>query len=206
MKIARASIVSCFNAEAVVGTKVVDQEAFDALLEATVAPVDFTAQRTRCIPLPSEAIDMVSGGVGLRTEDPEDFVIRNHRGQLHLYLKREKASKADSVAAIVYTRDAYTADPEVDEAEAARVAESTHVLVAVLASVGPRPPRCPGRFTAALAGENHDYDFLTAPGGGVGGGTVRAKVDVNWIARVACVRDDAKEVIEYHRKWCVVAD
>lgn len=212
MKIVRASIVSAYDS-CTVGSKVVDAVKFDAALEAAVAKIDFAAQRTpgqAMVSLPAEVNNYVSAGVGERTLFPSDYVLREHRGVVGAYLRRHMAAPVDSTAAIVYTCGAYVNDPEVrgnpDEIARVMQLEATHVVVAILANAGPTAPRTPERMLAAIAGENHAYDYLSQPGGGVGGGVYRAKVDVAWIGRVAHVRVEAAESVGYWRKWAVVAD
>jgi hypothetical protein len=184
-------------------------------VEKAVEETDFEKQDTpgqAFISLPNSALEAVSCGVGLRTDKPEDYVLLAHRGVVTPFLTRDHASPAESLAVIVYTREAYLADPEVaaDRVEFDRIdrmePEVTHVMVAVLASTGPRPPRSPERLVASMGGENKEFDYITHVGGGVGGGTLRAKVNTAWIKKIAGIRDICKESIEYHRKYAVVAD
>ena len=119
-----------------------------------------------------------------------DYHPRLWRGVVSLYLKREKAATADSVAAVVYTKDAYLLDPEVkDSPEGKRVLESdaTHVLVAVLASAGPKAPVGFERFVKNLAGGNRKYS-----------------PDQGYTLEKAIA--EARAVAEYHDEWCTVAD
>lgn len=88
----------------------------------------------------------------------------------------------------MYTAEAYLSDPDVagDEAEVRRIQRSgcTHVLVAVLASAGPKSPYSPERFVSNLAGGN--------------------KEALTWSAEE--IRQKAAEVTAYAREWSVVAD
>lgn len=182
--------ISKFSAAAI-GTRVVSPEAFYQFLIEAVEKHDESQDRTpgqHYVVLPAEALETVSSGVGPRTQDPDDFVKRCYRGVVSLFLKREKAAKAESLAVVVYTRDAYLADPDVssDSEETTRILESnaTHVIVTILASAGPRAPRGPYRFVHCLAGGNKDADTWT----------------------LSEIREMAKDIIEYHDKWCTVAD
>ena len=85
-----------------------------------------------------EALPFVSAGDGLRTEDPTDYVPALHRGEVSLFLKRERAGEPKFCGLVVYTRDAYLKDPDMDDKETARIlaAPCTHVLVAVIVSSG----------------------------------------------------------------------
>lgn len=214
MKILLSNILSCFS-EAAIGTRVVAPEKFMDILMEAVSKHDPETDRSpgqHFIVLPSEVHETVSAGVGLREgKQVEDFVVRDYLGDVNLYLKREHAVPVAGCNAIVYTREAYLNDPEVkeDAEEVARIEadpEGTHVLVAVLASGPEASERSPFRFVAALGGENNDYNFVVNPGGGLGNGEVRAKVDVDWVKKVAKLRDEAKAVIDHDRKWAVVAD
>ena len=106
-KLVAANIVSCFNASSV-GTKVLDREGFEAAAVAAIEAYDFGAQRVpgqgfvQC----PEAVPFVSAGVGRRTRNPEDFVLREYRGNVETFLRREHAAKVEGCALVVYTKDA----------------------------------------------------------------------------------------------------
>lgn len=74
------------------------------------------------------------------------------------YLKRKFAARVEHGSAVVYTIDAYLNDPDVTDEERDELArcEYTHILVAVLASAGPKPPLGPYRFVHNLAGGNRE--------------------------------------------------
>lgn len=189
MHIELANIVTAFNSKAI-GTRVTNQALFEAALEAAIEKHDFSADR---IPgqgflLMPEAVPFVSAGVGPRTADPADYVCRCHRGVVGAYLTRQRATTATGCACVVYTREAYLADPDTlkEPEEAARIeaANPDYVLVAVLAFAGPKSPLPLHRFVANLAGANNEALAWTAD-------EIRAK---------------AKEVLEYGDAWCTVAD
>ena len=96
----------------------------------------------------------VSAGVGPQSTNPTDYVCRLHRGHVGAYLKREHAAPITGCAVVVYTREAYLANPEITAMEAYRIGDATHVLVAVLAFAGPEAPLTPHRLVANLAGGN----------------------------------------------------
>jgi hypothetical protein len=190
MTILISNICSAFTATAI-GTRVVDGDAFLISLVAAICGHDDSTDRIPgqlFVRVPGVAYDMVSAGVGKRSENPNDYITRTHRGQVNLYLKREKAAPVEGLNAIVYTRDAYLGDPDVqkDQSETERVSNSgaTHVLVAVLASVGPKSPLTPDRFVKNLAGGNREALAWNAD-------EIRAK---------------ATEIADYYSEWCVVAD
>jgi len=189
-RIANANILTAFNPQTV-GSKVVDPQGFTAEIVRAVEAFDFDAQTTPgqgFLPLPESALAYVSAGVGRHVDDPNAYVLRSWRGSVGAYLKREHAAPVESVAVVVYTRAAYLADPDVsgDASEVARIESEnpTHVLVAVLASAGPRAPLSPGRLVSNLAGGNRDALAWDAD-------TIRAK---------------ARESAEYSNAWGVVAD
>jgi len=161
MNIVNANIVTAFDADSI-GTKVVDQRSFMFYLSQAISEYDFAAQ-----PVPGQgflnlnpnAITTVSAGVGPASQDPNDYVVRNHRGVCLPFLKRSRAGKVSGVACVVYTLAAYLADPDVsgDATEVSRVAGATHVLVAVLAFAGPKAPALGShRLIHNLAGHNKE--------------------------------------------------
>lgn len=187
IKIVLSNILTAFTTTTI-GSKVVQPAAFMAVLNQAVAKFDFASQKVPgqgFIPLLS-GISYVSAGVGRRTTNPEDYVLRTNRGRVNAYLRREEAAPVESLAVIVYTAEAYAADPEADPAEISRVTAegATHVLVAVLASAGPKAPLTPIRLLANLAGGNKEALVWDAD-------TIRAK---------------AKDVVAYDETWSVVAD
>lgn len=182
-------IVTAFSEKAV-GTKVTDAKAFLEAVPALVEGHDASGDRQpgqHYIPCPS-LVPYVSAGVGHRTDSPDDYVLRNYGGRVTTFLKREKAAVAESVALVVYTREAYLADPDTmkDAEETARILASdyTHVLVAVLAFAGPKAPLSPYRLVANLGGANNEA--------------------LKWEADE--IRAKAAESIAYWNEWEVVAD
>jgi hypothetical protein len=170
---------------------VLDPVLFTALIEAPIAEHDPQSDDVvgqHFIPLYGEILSLLSCGVGRRTNNPEDYVARVWRDHVQLFLRRERAAELTGAAAIVYTMDAYAADPEVDAEELARFRSggATHVLVAVLAFGGPesKPEPSAWRFVNNLAGGNRALDNL----------------DAQQIKRLA------RQVVEYNAQWCTVAD
>lgn len=186
IKLAISDVCSAFSPKTV-GTKA-DADLIHLIKDA-VESYPFDAQEVPgqgFVPLPPEACNRVKGGVGRRSEDPEAYVCRFWRERVEAFLKRGYASPVDSVVAVVYTVEAYFADPEVTLAEKSRLIGqgATHVIVAVLGFCGPKAPVSPYRFVANLAGAN--------------------RAAASWSAEY--MRLLAKEVIAYDKEWCVVAD
>lgn len=112
-----------------------------------------------------------------------DYVPCIHRGEVSLFLRRNRAGDPKFCGLIVYTREAYFADPEVDDKERERIGSATHVLVAVIATSGPEAPLTPGRLVANLAGGNREA--------------------LDWTADE--IREKAKASHEFWTKYAVVA-
>jgi len=186
-----SSVCSAFDAS-VVGSRVVDRAAFFGELALALEAHDPSEDRVpgqHFLPLPERAHRAVSAGVGSRVgRDPADFVVREHRGRTDAFLRRAHAAQTDSLAVVVYSLDAYGADPDVD-AEGEEFVEHvedgvTHVVVAVLASSGPPSPLSSERFVSNLAGGNREA--------------------LEWSADE--IRSRAQGVDAYWAEWAVVAD
>lgn len=181
-----SDVLSAFDSGCV-GTRVRDIGLFMDAVRKTVEEHTFTEGQA-VLQLPASVNACVSTGVGRRTASYEDYTVRAHRGQVGAYLKRRCAAQTEHVSVVVYTIDAYLADPDVmkDKAETARAKSSnaTHVLVAILAYAGPKAPVSPYRFVANLAGGNNAYKDKT----------------------LEELRAEAQDVIAYDNEWCVVSD
>jgi len=190
MKFAKSNIVTAFDSKAI-GSKVTSPKSFLAALEQALAEHDQSKARVPgqfFVTLPKIAHQFVSSGVGERTLNPDDYVVRVHRGQANLYLKRTKAAPVESLAVVVYTKEAYLNDPDVknepEEIKRIQASEAEYVIVAVLSSSGPKAELTPYRFVHNLAGGNNEA--------------------LDWTADE--IRTKAEEIKAYHDKWCVVAD
>jgi len=187
MFITPSDICSALN-ENTIGSKVIDQPEFAVVMARAVAAYDFSQARIPgqgFIMIP-EAVPFVSAGVGPRSKNPNDYVLREHRGIVSAYLKREFAAQVSGCAIVIYTKDAYLRDPDVTSAEAERINTNgaTHVLVAVLAFAGPDSPLPPYRLVWNLAGGNREAATWTADE----------------------IRSKAKAAIDYDNAWVTVAD
>lgn len=192
MYITPSDICSAYDYSAI-GSRITNIIEFSRELEAAIAEHDFTKDRVPgqgFIALPG-AVPYVSAGVGRPLQDPLCYVLRLYRGKVSAFLRREHAAPVESCHVVVYTKEAYLNDPDVTTEEAARVAanilhgrEVTHVLVAVLAAAGPTSQLGAHRFTANLAGGNHEAQLWTAD-------EIRAK---------------ARAIMAYDQDWVTVAD
>ena len=191
MKFAISKVCSSFQAQTI-GTKVVEAEAFLSVLVKAVEAHDHTNDRAegQHFIMLNEAIPYVSGGVGKRTLDTSDYVLRVHRERVVPFLKRRHSIRPVTLAAIVYTKAAYIADcrseAENDEEEARRISDMncTHVIVAVLASTQTMEPLTPWRLVANMAGGN--------------------KESAAW--GLDEVRQKCQDSFKFWREHCVVAD
>lgn len=203
ISVVNANILSAFD-DKTIGAKVVNPDTFNDLLLNAIEHHDFSGGPTpgqavldlvesmpdsATLDWEREAMKSVSSGVGERRPSPDDYVCRIHRGQVHMFLKREFASPVTMLSAVVYTRDGYLNDPDVkdDQREKMRIiaSECSHVLVAVLATCV-KSFVSPHRFVANLAGANHDYD--------------EGKMTHSELATLA------KSVLDFDDHWSVVAD
>jgi len=188
IRVGISDVLTAFN-DSTIGSKVISKKRFMTDIKDEIAKANFASCRVpgqAYIELPCHFCHYVSAGVGRRTTNPDDYVSRLYRDKVGLYLKRQFASEVDKVAVVVYTVDAYLNDPDVNEAGAGWVKDRgyTHMLVAILASAGPRSPLTPYRFVHNLAGGNNEAKEWTADE----------------------IRGMAKEIIGYSNEWCVVAD
>lgn len=163
-----SSIVTALNPNTI-GTKITDRISFIYLVKRAILKHDFGTDKIpgQAYLLIPDSAGFVSGGLGLNRNNPDDYVLRSHRGKVHAYLKREFAEPVTDCHVVVYTTQAYLDDPDIDEdpGEANRIKESgcTHVLVAVLASCENAPSTLsPYRFVKNLAGGNHEALVWTA--------------------------------------------
>ena len=220
-----SSIVRCFD-ETCVGTKVTNREAFMTALEQALKRHDSKKDEQpgqHCIDLPGTE-GFLSGGVGHHTSLSEDYVVRFWRRELNHYLRREKAEPVTGALVVVYNREAFGKDPEVNGAafaEAFPTEDVTHCIVAILGFAGPKSPVSPIRFTMNLAGANNEYDILarrnehmreiSGPKGEFPGMFLDSKNGLKEQIRfleqeIERIQKLAGEVTEYSRTWCVVAD
>jgi hypothetical protein len=192
IKFSVASICTAFESKTI-GTKVLDKDAFLAALGAAVEKYEMPESGHAFVAV--DAVGLVSCGVA---RDPAGFtetdvVAREHRGHWAVYARRDKASKADSVACVVFTREAYLADPDVQESLAEGI---THVIVAVLAFAGPKSPLPIWTLVHNIAGGNAEF----VPAGLDERDPTR---NLNLLYKIIGM---ARESENYWSEWMVVAD
>ena len=142
-----------------IGSKVINSREFFMYLKGAMKDYDVSRDRVpgqHFIVLPVEAYWTVFAGDGKKTDSADDYVIRNHREGPKMFLRRACAGEVSFLACVVYTREAYMADPDYNPEEPLP-AGATHVVVAVIASSGPAAPVTPYRFVHNLAGGNNAY-------------------------------------------------
>lgn len=161
-----ADICTAFEGRCI-GSKVTNTSRFLDLLEEAVERHDTSKDRVpgqMFLKLPEEANQYVSCGVGLSSPDESAYCLRSYRGKVSAFLLRQYALPTTSVAVVLYTLDAALNDPDATEEENERLKRINpkYVVVAVLASSGAPPQLSPHRFTANLAGGNHEAQVWTA--------------------------------------------
>jgi hypothetical protein len=177
-----------------IGSKCGNQDAFELNLEAAIENHDTSRDRAEgqhFIVLSKEAIEAsgITAGVGRKTANVEDYVLRLYRGGVKTFLNREHALPVSFCAVIVYTKAAYLADPEGTDKLRAEIeaSEGTHFLVALLANAEgvPSPaPRSPSNLVKCLAGRNNEAEVWTLDE----------------------IKEMAKASVEYDETFAVVAD
>jgi|SRR5690606_1162411 len=199
VKLVVSNICTAFESQAV-GSKVDLISTFMRLLEESVHKHNTLKDRApgqHYIVMPDAAKHTVSAGDGLKSDNVNDYVIRYHREGPKMFLRRGCAGDVRDLAVVVYTREAYLIDPDYDVSE--DIGDATHVIVAVLASSGPKSPITPYRFVHNLAGGNNAYkrpDRVSEPP------VMVHALDkhINWL------ENTASEVIDYWSKYAVVSD
>lgn len=190
-----------------VGSRVLNVQAFLDLLAIRVAGTEFPECGIAKIDM-AEAIPYVSAGVGPASTNPDDYVLREYRGRVQPFLKRELAAEATSLTSIVYQAQAYVDDPEVSDEERSDIYQQAlevglvidpsrskeeaiadgmtkvFAVVSVRAEAGPECPMGSTRLVENLAGGNNDV--------------------LAWDADR--IKEEARASCAYEQEWSVVAD
>ena len=193
-KIMVSNICHAFDNEAV-GSKVYSglHAHFMKALEKVIEKHDFTTGNVpgqAVVNLPGKVNEWVSPGTWFRTNNPKDYVVREYRGAVGMFMRRHSGMQSHHVSCVVYTRAAYEADPDFTQDEAVVVNEffgkgNGYVLVAVLGDCDKNKSTVSyGRFVKNLAGANHEYIVMEKPA------LVRLAMDVD----------------KYRSTYCGVAD
>lgn len=176
----------------VVGSKVGNPLMFREFVKASIEQHDPSGDRAKgqhFITLSDSVVEnsQITCGVGLNTVDPNDYVHRLYRGRVQSFLDRRHALPVDWCAVIVYTREAYLADPQMPEEERQRVlgGNATHFLVALLANAKDVPNAYGTyRLVSNLCGGNNAFKDMS----------------------LEEFREEAQKSLDYQDTWCVVAD
>jgi hypothetical protein len=234
IKLGVSNICTAFK-DTAIGSKVTDVNSFLEHLIPAIQNHDTSKDRAsgQHFIVLHDARECVSAGDGLKSNNPDDYIVRVHREGPKMFLKRERAGKTNFLAVVVYTREAYIADPDMtpEELEELEILDpwATHFVVAVIASSGPSSPVTPGRFVHNLAGGNNEYLRPSEP---KSPSEDKRSVDEPWMKEVSnCLmstawqdadyvwryilalhdhidwlENKAKEIKEYWNSYSVVAD
>lgn len=133
--------------ERVVGSRVIDREAFLAIMVPFVTDSVLIATQHEdddhyvAITLPSSVLPFVSSGVGRRSKNEEHYVVRKNFGRVDLYLKREFALQPEEVFVNVLAVEHYLSEcKELEETPLSEgeLRDVTHVVVGVRVYAGPQ--------------------------------------------------------------------
>lgn len=187
MKIFMHDLAAAQMTPSAIGTFVQKPMALHTAIMAALETYEFPENGQGFVSLPEEAWANVMPGVAKRTKNPEDYCNRLHRGKVEQFLRRDKVAlpALSGVAAIVYSKKAFLADPQTSDSEKQGFVETgfTHCWVTTLAFAGPKPPVTSWRFVVNLAGGNAAYAEMTK----------EQLVEM------------AQSIEAYESEWCVVA-
>ena len=143
-----------------IGTYVPDREAFEVALTEALQTYEFPELGQGVILL--DDMSLAKCGVIHKDDLGEDqYEIARHRGRSFLgaRVSIEGMVTPKVIKAIVYTRQAWTNDPQTDETRLPDDAD--FVIVAVIADLNTDPVVGAGRFVANLAGGNNAYKTMS---------------------------------------------
>ena len=173
MKIMVSNICHAFDNTAV-GSKVHPggHSYFMDELEKVILDYDFSVGNVpgqAVVNLPEKVNSWVSPGTWFRSNDPKDYVVREYRGAVGMFMKRHSGMESHHVSCVVYTKAAYEADPDFTQDEAVVVNEffgkgNGYVLVAVLGDCDLNKSTVSySRFVKNFAGANNEYLVMEKP-------------------------------------------
>lgn len=122
----------------------------------------------------------------------ENMHVVEWRGIPGVYAHPRTAAKTEFAAAVIYSREAYNADPDVQREDRAVTEEYTHVLVALIGTAGPKAPYSHQALVHNIAGGNTAF----LPQDSVEKDMALLNKIINY----------AKDTEAYAKEWMVVAD
>jgi hypothetical protein len=198
MKIIPFPGLTAFNESGVIGTRVLSTDAF---LKGLAQKIEYAERDGRMqgwqgkvdghfvIPCP-ELQGLVSPGIGIRTNDPNDYILVFHREGMVPFLKRAKALSVTDcqgeleMEVILYSFEAFLCDGDVRNTPLSEWAKKERPAYVIIAIHSPASPPTPWRFTLNAAGGNEEYKEFTADE----------------------LRQKAAESAEFWKRFCTVAD
>ena len=119
-----------------IGTKVTNHRDFLGEVTEALAKHDESEDLdpgSHIIALPPSKIQKcLSGGSGLATKNPQDYVVRYNEGEMRAFLKRELAVPSELCTVCVYSRDRYLQQLQPNANALDALGAATHVIVEVL--------------------------------------------------------------------------
>ena len=194
-----SSVCTAFNEQRVVGTKVTDHAGFLAALDEAI-----TGQKAKGLPengqmfviMPNAIPHVEAGDAALA--DVGSFTALDWRGRILPFGVRSSVSRdrraPKFLATVLYTKAAYTADPDVQkDLDAGKIVEiGDYVIVAVIATVAPQAPLGSYALVHNIGGGNAAFALT-------GDDARDAKQARDWVEK-------ARAAERHEREWIVLAD
>lgn len=184
--------------DGVIGAKVLNPSDFKAIVAARVPGFLENTKPDEdgewSIDLKADVLPLLSSGMGRRSNDLEDYVVRKFRGRVGLYLKREFAMAPRRCEVGVVTKETYVTEHryhmQQDGLTDAELENVTHVVVSVRIFAGPDTARTPTK----------PHSFIAKLSNAVG------KPDKQDALSVIDLCNEAWNIDNYWRTFCEVAD
>lgn len=171
------------------------------------------------IPLPTELLTSLLPGDRARTLDKADYHPQDWRKSMEMFMLREQGAHAEDGIAIVFTREAWCADPDFDPGDPFLEEDTTHVLVDIRAVGNHRDDVSYRRWLLNFTGGSSAWTIENAMR------TLRNILPEKTVARIdqksdeeqqafvagcasmlGLIQEAAGQVVEYNEAFCVVAD
>jgi hypothetical protein len=196
VKLDIAESCSAFEKHHVVGAKVLDHSGLFAAIKTAIAEYDRfdEVDGELFLELPLETRTFVRARVGKATRFPQDYVVRRKDGLMQAYLLPEHAAPVDVLVVIVFTAEAYLANPKLRDGVV--VADDvTHVITEVLPNSG-LDVHTPMEMLSGIGGDLDEFSWLHA----------RDLGRVEREDRCYALTELARESVEYRQEYDPIAE